>query len=105
MTINDSYTNTADFSSTTDSSVILETTTFAIKSTNRNESLMNSKDGMTFNSFFFNILLFVMIEIQFPCKSEFSFLDSVPIISIALPVAIFITVGSVVLILGILWYV
>lgn len=46
-----------------------------------------------------------MIEIQFPCKSEFSFLDSVPIISIALPVAIFITVGSVVLILGILWYV
>lgn len=69
MTINDSYTNTGDFSSTTDSSVILETTTFAIKSTNRNESLMNSKDGMTFNSFFFNILLFVMIEIQFPCKS------------------------------------
>lgn len=55
MTINDSYTNTGDFSSTTDSSVILETTTFAIKSTNRNESLMNSKDGMTFNPFF-NIL-------------------------------------------------
>lgn len=75
MTINESYTNTGEFISTTDSSksVNLETTIFAIYSTSRNESLMKSKD------------------------------DSVPIISIALPVAIFITVGSVALILGILW--
>lgn len=75
MTVNESYTNTSGFSSTThrSKSVILETTTFAFQSPNRNKSLMNSRD------------------------------DSVPIIAIALPVTIFITVGSVVLILGSLW--
>lgn len=74
MTINESYTNTGKCSSTTDSSKsVILETTFAIHSTYRNESLMKSKD------------------------------DSVPIISIVLPVAIVITVGSVALILGLLW--
>lgn len=48
MTVNESYTNTSGFSSTThrSKSVILETTTFAFQSPNRNKSLMNSRDGM-----------------------------------------------------------
>lgn len=75
MTINESYTNTGEISSTTGSSknVFLERTTFSIQSPYRNESLINTKS------------------------------DSVPIISIALPVTISIAVGSVALILGILW--
>lgn len=54
MTINELYTNTVEFLSATHSSKsVFWETTFAIHSTDRNDSLMNSKDGMTINSFFF----------------------------------------------------